>query len=123
MLKKLSSKYIPALIHIFIWSLLFILPHLFISSDSRNVKPGFFPSSWFLITNLYNVGLFYLNILLLYPSFFNKRKWWIFILVIAAILSGSYYLKLFFTETYYPEVRLDGWAHRILFFRHLRFLS
>jgi two-component system, LytTR family, sensor kinase len=122
MLKKFNSKYLPAFIHIFVWSLLFILPHLFISSDSRVVQPGFFPSSWFIITNLYNVGLFYLNVFVLYPSFFNKKKWGLFILVIAAIVAGSYYLKLFFTETYYPEVRLDVWAHRILFFPAFAFL-
>jgi two-component system, LytTR family, sensor kinase len=122
MLKKFNSKYIPAFIHVLVWSLLFVLPHLFISSDTRNVKPGFFPSSWFIITNLYNVGLFYLNFLVLYPSFFNKRKWWVFILFIVAILVGSYYLKLLFTKTYYPEVRLDVWAHRVLFFPAFAFL-
>jgi two-component system LytT family sensor kinase len=122
MLKKFNSKYITAFIHVFVWSLLFILPHLFISSDSRNIQPGFFPSSWFIITNLYHIGLFYLNAFILYPLFFNKRKWWIFIMLIAAILAASYYLKLFFTETYYPEVRLDLWAHRILFFPAFAFI-
>jgi two-component system LytT family sensor kinase len=122
MLKNFNSKYTDAFIHVFVWSLLFILPHLFISSDSRNIQPGFFPSSWFIITNLYHVGLFYLNALVLYPLFFNKRKWWIFIVLVAAILAVSYYLKLFLTNTYYSEVRLDVWAKRILFFPAFAFL-
>lgn len=41
----------------------------------------------------------------------------------AAILAASYYLKLFLTKTYYPDVRLDLWAHRILFFPALAFLA
>jgi len=122
MLKKINSKYITVLIHIFVWALLFILPHLFISSDSRNIQPGFFPSSWFIITNAYHVGLFYLNAFVLYPLFFNRRKWWIFVILIAGILAASYYLKLFFTKTYYPEVSVDLWAHRVLFFPAFAFL-
>jgi hypothetical protein len=45
--------------------------------DRRNLSLRFFPGSFFIITNIYHVGLFYLNIFLLYPLFFNKRKWWI----------------------------------------------
>ena len=117
---KINSKYIPAVFHIIVWSLLFTLPHLFI--DTRNTKPGFFPSSFFLITNLYNVGLFYLNAFVFYPLFFNKRKWWLFILAMVAVMAVSYYLKLFLTMQWYPEVILDEWAYRILFFPSLPFL-
>ena len=123
MLKKLSQEYLILFAHIFIWSLLFILPHFFIASDSRVIQPGFFPSSWFIITNLYNIGLFYLNILFLFPLFFNKKKWWIYAVSIAAILIASYYLKLLFTIEFYPSVKLDTWARRILFFPTFAFLA
>ena len=43
-------------------------------------------------------------------------------MVVAAILAASYYLKLFLTKTYYPEVNLDIWARRILFFPAFAFL-
>jgi hypothetical protein len=43
-------------------------------------SPGFFPGSWFIITNLYNVGLFYFNAFLLYPKLLNKKKWWLYVL-------------------------------------------
>jgi two-component system LytT family sensor kinase len=122
MLKQFYSKYLPAFIHVFVWSLLFILPHLFISSDNRNIQPGFFPSSWFIITNLYHIGLFYLNAFLLYPLFFNKRRWWIYISLVAIIIGVSYYLKLLLTRTFYPEVIIDTLAQRILFFPALAFI-
>jgi len=78
--------------------------------DSRNLSLRFFPGSFFIITNIYHVGLFYLNIFLLYPLFFNKRKWWIYILLAGAIIVSSYYLKLFMVKTWYPQVILDKWA-------------
>ncbi|HEX5153856.1 MAG TPA: histidine kinase [Parafilimonas sp.] len=113
-------KYRTVLIHVAVWPILFILPHLFF--DGRRVQPGFFPGSWFVITNLYNVGLFYLNAFLLYPNLLNKNKWWLYILSIAAVLIASYYLKLWLTQTFYPAVILDNWAHRILFFPSIPFI-
>src|SRR4051794_18565342 len=120
MRKENALRYRNLLLHVLAWSLLFTLPHLFF--DSRNIKPGFFPGSWFLITNIYNVGLFYFNAFLLYPKFFNKRKWWLYILCIAALMIVSYWLKLWFTKWLYPQVILDNWAHRILFFPPFPFL-
>lgn len=110
------------LIHIAVWSVLFFLPHLFISSDNRIPRPGFFPSSFFIITNLYHIGLFYLNAFVLYPLFFNRKKWYIFTALITVIIAVSFYLKLFVTHTWYPAVRLDEWAYRILFFPTFAFL-
>jgi len=101
--------------------MLFILPHLFI--DSRNFSPHFLPGSFFIITNLYHIALFYLNAFVLYPLFFNKRKWWIYILLTGAIFVCTYYLKLFMVKTWYPEVVLDKWVHRIIFFPPLPFLA
>ena len=99
---------------------MFVLPHFFI--DSRNFSPHFLPGSFFIITNLYHIGLFYLNTFLLYPLFFNKRKWWIYILLIGAVLVCSYYLKMFMIKTWYPEVVLDKWSRRIIFFPPVAFL-
>lgn len=42
--------------------------------------------------------------------------------MIAAIVAASYYVKLFITKQWYPEVILDEWAYRILFFPPLPFL-
>ena len=114
------SKYRSVLLHLVLWSILFVLPHLFF--DGRSVQPGFFPSSWFIITNLYNIGLFYLNAFLLYPKLLNKSKWWLYILSVATMLIVSYYLKLWLTQIFYPAVTLDNWAHRILFFPSIPFI-
>jgi len=117
---RLNSKYTTVLIHVIVWSTLFALPHLFI--DTRNTKPGFFPGSFFVITNLYHIGIFYLNAFILYPLFFNKRTWWVYILMIATVIIVSYYLKLFIVQKWYTEVVLNTWAYRILFFPPVAFL-
>ena len=119
---KVTIKYRFILLHAFVWSVLFALPHFFLPSDSRVVKRGFFPPSFFIITNLYHIALFYFNAYAVYPLFFNKRKWWLFLLLLAGIAIGSYYLKLFITRSWYPEVTMDEWAYRILFFPTLAFL-
>jgi hypothetical protein len=121
MQQNFFSKYSTPLFHIIIWGLLFALPHLFI--DTRNLQPGFFPGSWFWITNLYNVGLFYITAFILYPKYFNRRKWWLYFLCIAVLLALSYYLKLIFTKQLYPLVILDEWANRILFFPPIAFFA
>jgi two-component system LytT family sensor kinase len=118
----INKKYRSVLLQISIWGLLFALPHFFLPSDSRVVKPGFLPSSFFIVTNLYHVALFYFNAYVIYPLFFNKRRWWLFILILAAIAISTYYLKLFITKAWYPQVIMDQWAYRILFFPTLAFL-
>jgi two-component system LytT family sensor kinase len=117
---KINSKYTTVLLHVFIWSLLLSLPHFFF--DSRNSSPGALPSSFYFVTNLYHIGLFYFNAFFLYPLFFNRKRWWAFLLSIAVILFFSYYLKLFIISQWYPHVIFDELLHRILFFPPVPFL-
>jgi two-component system LytT family sensor kinase len=119
---KFSSKYTVILVHIVVWSMLFGLPHLFISRDHRAVNPGFFPTSFFTITNIYHVCIFYLNAFVLYPLLFNKRRWWAYILVVAGIVIGSLYLKLLVARQWYPQVIIDRYTYLFLFFPTLAFI-
>jgi hypothetical protein len=117
---KINSKYTAVLLHVFIWSLLLSLPHFFF--DSRNISPGSLPSSFYFITNLYHIGLFYFNAFFLYPSFFNKKRWWAFLLSVAAIIFFSYYLKMFIVKQWYPQVVIDESIFKIFFFPPFPFL-
>ena len=116
----LFSRHRTVVIHLTVWLILFTLPHLFF--DSRNTQPGFFPVSWFVITNLYNAGIFYLNAFVLLPKLLNTKKWWLYLIAVTAILFISYYLKLWLTQIFYSNVQLDVWAYRILFFPVIPFL-
>jgi len=119
---RFNSGYKVVLVHALVWGMLFALPHLFISRDSRAIDPGFFPTSFFVITNIYHVVLFYLNAFVLYPALFNKKRWWAYLLIVAGIIIGSFYLKLFIAGHWYPQVVLDKFTHLFLFFPTLAFI-
>jgi two-component system LytT family sensor kinase len=120
MTAKINSKYTTVLLHVFIWALLLSLPHFFF--DSRHAPPGSLPSSFYFITNLYHIGLFYFNAFFLYPSFFNKKRWWAIFLSFAAIVFFSYYLKLLIIKQWYPQVVFDEVLFKIVFFPPFPFL-
>jgi two-component system LytT family sensor kinase len=119
---KLNTKYTTISSHIAVWCILLVLPHFLIPGASRNAEPGFLPGSFFTATNIYHIGLFYFTAFVLYPLFFNKNNWWLFILVVLVIITGSFYLKLIVTRYWYPEVKLHGWTNPVLFFPTIIFL-
>jgi two-component system LytT family sensor kinase len=80
------------------------------------------PDYFFLITNLYHIGLFYLNAFFLYPVLFTRKYWWLYFPVLAFILFLSYYAKLFILKWAFPEFILTEFNNRILFFPPLAFL-
>jgi len=84
------TRSIPA-IHILVWSILFIVPWL-LFQNQPNVSG--LPSGFYPVTNLYHVGLFYLNAYILYPRLLNKKWWWLYLLILAGIVVASKYLKL-----------------------------
>ncbi len=118
---KFNTKHLTVVLHAAVWSMLLVLPHFFIPAN-RNVEHSFLPGSFFVITNIYHVGLFYFTAFVLYPLFFNKKNWWLFILAVVAIIIGSFYLKLFVLTLWYPDIILHGWTNVILFFPTLIFL-
>jgi two-component system LytT family sensor kinase len=117
---RFNSKYTAIFLHVFLWTILLTLPHLFI--DNRNRLPGSLPPSFYMVTNMYHIGLFYGNAFVLYPLFFNRKRWWLYIPAIALILFLSYFLKLFMAREWYPAVSLDKELNAILFFPPLPFL-
>jgi two-component system, LytTR family, sensor kinase len=112
------TRSIP-LIHILVWSALFIVP-LLLLQDQPDV--GGLPNGFFPVANLYHIGIFYLNAYVLYPRLFNKKWWWVYLLVLAGIIHGSFYLKLFVLSLTDPGfVRTDA-NERIIFFPTIIFV-
>ncbi|HEY2722985.1 MAG TPA: histidine kinase [Chitinophagaceae bacterium] len=119
-MNRLNPKYTIIFLHAFTWALLFTLPHFLI--NNQNPPPGALPGLFYTISNLYHVGLFYLNVLVLYPLLFTKRRWWLFALAAGIIMAGSYYAKLGIIREWLPWVQVDKWTYRMLFFPPLPFL-
>lgn len=113
-----SKYFIPAL-HVIVWVLLFLVPVLVF----RNVKfETGLPDNFFFLTNLYHVGLFYLNAYFFYPRFFNRRRWWLYIMFIIAVLGLSFRIKLFFITLADPSFQINDINGRIIFFPVVPFL-
>lgn len=113
------TRSIPA-IHILVWGVLLIVPLLLFQDQPANTG---LPSGFFFITNLYHIGLFYLNAYVLYPRLLNKRWWWAYLLSLAAIVFVSYHLKVLLLPVFDPQFALTGINRRIIFFPPCAFLA
>jgi hypothetical protein len=102
-----------------IWGLLLIIPALIFRNVTVNTG---LPDNFFLFTNAYHIVLFYLNAYYLYPKFFNKKTWWLYLFFIDAIITVSYYTKLFLIRLADPSFQLNSFNERIVFFPPLAFL-
>jgi LytS/YehU family sensor histidine kinase len=86
-----------------------------------SIKTGL-PPHFFLLTNLYHIGLFYLNANFLYPRLLNRRFWWLYFPVIAGVIAASWYMKLFFIGLADPGFECNDFNCRIIFFGTIPFL-
>lgn len=113
------SKYFVPALHLLVWVLLLMVPFIVF----RNVKlETGLPGNFFLITNLYHIGLFYLNAYFLYPRVFTRKTWWLYFILIVAILMLSFRLKLFFITLVNPSFSLNGLNTRFIAFPPVPFL-
>lgn len=113
-----QSKYFTPGIHIFIW-LFLLATAAFVFRGPENTGLG---GNFFLITNIYHIGLFYLNAYYLLPRLFNWKRWWLYILIIPAILILSYHAKVYLLKAFNPSFELNDINRRIIFFPPVPFL-
>jgi len=89
---KYKISFFGPAVHVVIWVVLLAIPAVIFHNVPGN--PGL-PGAFFLFTNIYHIGLFYGNALLLYPGLMTRRRWPLYFLSLAAVLAISYYGKLF----------------------------
>jgi sensor histidine kinase YesM len=115
----INSKYFTPATHVLIWVLLFTIPAL----AFHGAKLGMgLPANFFLITNIYHVGLFYLNAYFVYPKLMTRRRWPLYFPVIAALLAGSYFWKLYFLRLADVSFQPESFTARIIFFPAVGFI-
>ncbi len=115
----IRSKYFILSIHIAVWVLLFAVTSIAFYNvpDTLGLSHNFF---W--ISNLYHIALFYFNAYVLFPRFFNWRRWWIYVPCIIFIIAFSYHAKLYLLDLFSPTFKLTTINQRILFFPTIPFL-
>ncbi|MBL7696539.1 MAG: histidine kinase [Chitinophagaceae bacterium] len=111
------NKYFAPAVHIFIWSVLLIIPTLLFWGHTFMGLSHIF----FLVTSIYHIGLFYFNAYFLYPKLLTKKTWWLYIVILIAICKLSFNAKVFFLELD-PTFQLTEENGRIIFFGLIPFL-
>jgi two-component system LytT family sensor kinase len=106
-------------IHLLIWGSLLFIPLIFFhnAADSTGL-----PGNFFFFANIYHIALFYINAYFLYPRLFTRNLWWLYLLILSAIMAGSYYAKLTLLNWFYPGMVLTEYNNRIIFFPPIAFL-
>lgn len=99
---RFSINY-KVVIQVLIWSILTFFPFI-VSNAANHYSIGVVPGNLFVVTGLIHIVLFYTQCLLVYPRFWNRRRWWLYILSAVALIGGSIWLKFLITETWWPEV-------------------
>jgi len=90
-------------IHILVWSLLTLLPFIFFSNPANHYSLGVIPGVLALIMGAIHITLFYTQSQFLYPRFFNRKYWWLYVLTALALIAASIWLKCLITVTWFPE--------------------
>ena len=112
--KILKPGYINIALHILIWSTILLLPYL-VSSSDNDYKIGSMPGLFFTITGLIHMIIFYGNAFYLLPKLFNRRYWWLYILISILLIMGSFQLKYQIMATWFPDVLKDKAVYRFVF--------
>jgi hypothetical protein len=116
-MKQAQPAFSPTWIHAAVWILLLGIPGILLWDQQ------FFglSATFYLLTTLYHIGLFYFNAFYLYPKLLNKRTWWLYILCLIAIVCFSGFAKVFFLQLD-PHFRFTAINRRLIFFPLLPFL-
>jgi two-component system LytT family sensor kinase len=115
----MRSRYFTPGIHIVVWSLLLLVPFLVFQNQPDATG---LPRNYFIITNVYHIGLFYLNAYYLYPRLLTKKWWWLYFIILAAIVKASYYIKVWAFQLSDPSFTVTDHNSRIIFFPPVAFL-
>src|SRR5258708_27179284 len=110
---RINSAYINPSIHLLVWASLLTIPAIILSNISINTG---LPEHFFLFTNIYHIGLFYLNAYVLFPKLNAPKTWPLYFLTLPAIVILSWYAKIYFIELADPSFVRNSFNSRIIFF-------
>lgn len=111
-----KPKYITLTLHGLIWGAVLALP-LFVGSADDT-----FPAAFSLVANIIHLVLFYFNAYYLYPKLMNRRRWWLYIICVIALIGGSFRLKMLVLNVWFPELTIYGYMNAFLGFPIIFFL-
>jgi len=112
MSRNLQSRKGRVILHTVIWGALLLWPYYGTTAKNGYYMMDGVPVSFITITSLINIALFYIHAYFVYPYFFNRRQWWLYILATAGLIVGSLRLKGYLLSWYPP---IDVSTYRFIF--------
>jgi sensor histidine kinase YesM len=110
----LKPKYGIIILQVLIWTALLISPYLASTAKNGHIIEGI-PTSFYTAIGVVNIALFYIHAYVVYPAFFNRRKWWVYILVSVLLIFGSFQLKWLVLVLWYADVAKIVSSYRYIF--------
>lgn len=116
-MKSSHEKYFNAGLHTLVWCMLLAIPIFFFNTGNF----AGLSHSFFIITNILHIGLFYLNAFFLYPKLLTRKWWWLYIISLGAVVYLSFQVKVFVLQLD-PAFQLTEINQRIIGFGPIPFL-
>ena len=89
------------IIQVLIWGILLFLPYL-VSHSATQYSIGSIPGLLFSLMTVVHILLFYTQSIYLYPRFFNRRYWWLYVLGSLVLIAVSVALKSHIALDWFP---------------------
>jgi len=111
---RVSSSYILAFFHAIVWAAILFFP-FFIADSDTGYAIGAVPGAFFTLAGLIHLGIFYINAYYFFPKFFNRRTWWLYVLLSILLVGVSLVLKTILLHSWFSETLVTPDANRIIF--------
>jgi len=111
---RVSSSYIVFFFHAIVWGGILFFP-FFIADPETEYAIGAIPGAFFTLAGLIHLTLFYVNAYYLFPKFFNRRIWWLYVLLSVILVGASLALKTVMLHGLFPEIPTTAATNRIVF--------
>jgi len=110
----IKVRYIHITLHVLIWSAILLLPY-FVSTAASGYAIGSIPGLFFTEAGIIHLAIFYINALYLYPRFYNRRFWLLYIISSVLLIFGSFWLKHHIMVEWFPELPKDLSVYKFVF--------
>lgn len=119
---RISPSYIVIFFHVAVWAVILLFPFL-ISDADTDYAIGAVPGFFFTVAGVIHCLLFYINAYYLFPRFFSRHSWWLYILLAVTLVGVSLLLKYVILHRWFSETLANPITYRIVFAPSVIFLA
>lgn len=111
---RISFPYIILFFHAIVWAAILFFP-FFIADPGTGYAIGSIRGVFFTWAGLIHAVIFYVNAYVLFPQFFNRRTWWLYVLSSLMLVGFSLVSKYAILDRWFSEALANPVTYRIVF--------